>query len=410
MGLGTSYATFAATKTMGKDNRMKNNTLLLPNSFWETIRKQYTLPTDYINLENGYYCIMPQPILEAQQQYLLQLNQQGAMYMRHQYEQDYKQLVIKLAQQIDCPSDCLVITRNTTESLDLVIAGMDWERGDEAIMAMEDYGAMLNQFRLMSERYGVVNKVVSIPRNPSSDEALVALYEKAISPKTKLIMICHMVNITGHILPVKKIVDMAHRYGVEVMVDGAHSLAHIPTSMQDLGCDYYGSSLHKWLSAPLGSGVLYVKKEKISKLWPLMAEDILAKDNILRLGHTGTRPVHCLQAIDTALSYYQWLGAKRKEDRLRQLQRLWTTQVREHPNIILNTPDAPHRSCAIANVGIKGLSPQNLASELMEKHKLFTVAIDRPTVKGCRITPNIYTREEEVQQLADALIMIADKQ
>jgi len=270
-------------------------------------------------------------------------------------------------------------------------------------MAQQDYGAMLNQFRLMSERYGVVNKIIDVPVNPKSDEELVKVYEEAITDKTKLLMVCHMINITGHVLPIRKICDMAHKKGVEVMVDGAHTFAHVKTSMKELDCDYFGTSLHKWLSAPLGGGMLYVKKKNIAKLWPLFAEDVLAEDDIYRLNHTGTTPVHTISGINDAIDFHLTLGAERKEERLRFLQNYWTDKVRELPNIILNTPEDRQRSCAIANVGVKGYTPQQLAKTLFEKYKIWTVAIDIPSVKGCRITPNIYTTTEELDELVNAL-------
>lgn len=410
LGLGTSCTPSSFAMPNKLSTSMKDFFSADDASFWASVRKKYDLDPSYINLENGYYCVMPKEIAEAQHQYILTGNRAGAFYMRHQFQSDQTKLIERLSKQIDCRTDELMISRNTTESLDLVISGFPWQKGDEAIMAQEDYGAMLNQFRLVSERYGVVNKIITVPLNPATDEEIVAVYEAAISAKTKLLMLSHIINITGQILPVKKITTMAHRYGVAVLVDGAHSFAHIPTSMQDLGCDFYGTSLHKWLSAPLGSGLLYVRKSTIADLWPLMAEDPLAKDDIRRLSHTGTRPVHSMQAIHTALDFYAWIQPNRKENRLRALQNRWTNQLRGQKNILLNTPEAPHRSCAIANVGIQGLSPARLAEMLFKQYNIFTVAINRPTVKGCRITPNIYTTMQEVDQLADALLEIAQKQ
>ena len=164
------------------------------------------------------------------------------------------------------------MTRNTTESLDTVIQGIDWKSGDEAIMAEQDYGAMLDMFKLQAQRHGMINRIISVPNHPQSDEEIVDLYASAITPKTKLIMVCHMINITGQILPVRKICDMAHEKGVEVMVDGAHAFGHFDFSITDLHCDYYGTSLHKWLSAPLGCGMLYVRQGKASGLWQLFGE------------------------------------------------------------------------------------------------------------------------------------------
>jgi len=375
--------------------------------FWAAIRGDYRLKKEYINLESGYYNIMPMQIQERYLQHIRRVNKEGAYYMRTVQAENKRRVNEKLAELAGCTADELIITRNTTESLDMIIAGLDWKRGDEAIMAEQDYGAMLNMFRQVSERYGVVNKIVSVPQHPASDEEIVELYAKAITKKTKLLMVCHMINITGHVLPVRKICDMAHKKGVLVMVDGAHTFAHLNFKVPDLHADFYGCSLHKWLCAPLGAGMLYVKKEHIKKVWPLFAEDKSQDDNILRLNHTGTHPVATDLAIEDAIAFYTSIGAERKEERLRYLQRYWTTQVRDIPNVILHTSAHPQRACAIANVGIKNIEPADMAKRLLDEYKIYTVAINNAGVHGCRITPNIFTTTEELDALVKAIKAMA---
>ena len=375
--------------------------------FWNGIKKNYRIKPEYINLENGYYCFMPEEILEKYIQHVREVNYQASYYMRTVQFDNKKAMATKLAALAGCTSEELIITRNTTESLDMVISGLDWKAGDEAVMAEQDYGAMLDMFTQVSKRFGVVNKIVSIPNHPSSDDEVVKLYADAITSKTKLLMVCHMVNITGQILPVQKICDMAHSRGVPVMVDGAHAFAHIKFSIPDLHCDYYGASLHKWLSVPLGAGMLYVKKENVGKVWPLFAEGGRAQYDILRLNHTGTIPVATDLAIADAIDFYMMIGAERKEARLRYLQQYWTSKVRKLQNIIVNTPEDPSRACGIANVGVKGKPPADLAKLLLDKHKIYTVAIDRPGVQGCRITPNLYTSTNDLDVLVNALKILA---
>jgi selenocysteine lyase/cysteine desulfurase len=212
-----------------------------------------------------------------------------------------------------------------------------------------------------------------------------------------------MINITGQILPIRKITDMAHARGVEVMVDGAHTFSHIKFKMADLDCDYYGTSLHKWLSAPLGSGMLYVKKEKIDKIWPLLAEQDLGANDMRRLNHIGTHPVHTDLAILNAIEYQNTLGLERKEARLRFLQHYWTSRLRNHPRVVVNSPAELSRHAGIGNVGIEGIKPADLAETLMKEYRIFTVAIDRPGVKGLRITPNVYTTTEELDSFVLAI-------
>lgn len=258
-------------------------------------------------------------------------------------------------------------------------------------------------FEQISSRYGVINKVISIPNHPKNDEEIVSLYESQITEKTKLIMVCHMINITGQILPIKKICEMAHKYGVEVMVDGAHCVGHFDFSIDDFNCDYYGSSLHKWLATPLGVGLLYVNKKNTEKLWPLLANGIQNKSDIKRLNHIGTHPVHTDLAISNSIDYINWIGIKKKEERMRFLQRYWSDKLRNINNIIINTPEDINRSCGIANVGLKNITPSEMSKILMDKYKIFTVAIDYANVKGCRISPNVFTTTQELDILVEAV-------
>jgi len=225
--------------------------------FWEALRGKYRLTPDYINLENGYYSMQSQPVLEAFIDKVREVNYDNTHYMRTTQVPDKLAVRAKLALLAGCAPEELIITRNTTESLDTVIAGFDWKAGDEAVMADQDYGAMLDMFALQAKRHGMVAKRVSLPMDPQSDDEIVQLYASAITPRTRLLMICHMVNITGQILPVKKVCAMAHARGVDVMVDGAHAFAQLDYRIPDLDSDYYGASLHKWLGAPLGTGLLF---------------------------------------------------------------------------------------------------------------------------------------------------------
>jgi selenocysteine lyase/cysteine desulfurase len=371
--------------------------------FWMKVRGDYDLKPDYINLENGYYCLMPRQTMEHLIEHMRDVNYEASYYMRTVQWENKKKVANSVAAIVGCTADEVAITRNTTESLDLVISGIHWNAGDEAVMAEQDYGAMLNHFKLMGKRYGVVNKLVSVPNHPQNDEEIVDLYAAAITDKTRLLMVCHMVNITGQVLPVRKIADMAHARGVEVMVDGAHAYSHIDFNMKDLDCDYYGSSLHKWLSAPLGSGMLYVKKEKIDTVWPLFAESDLEANDMGRLNHIGTHPVHTDLAILNAIEYQNAIGLQRKEARLKYLQHYWTSQLRDHPGVVVNSPVEMSRHGGVGNVGIDSIEPADLAERLMKEFKIFTVAINRPGVRGLRISPNIYTTTDELDSLVSAI-------
>jgi len=404
-----SLGVMVAPATLERYARMPYAELAQQDAFWATIRGKYRLTPDYINLENGYYSMQAEPVLDAFMGHVRRTNYEASRYMRTAQVPDKLRVRTRLAGLAGCSAEELIVTRNTTESLDTVIAGYDWTPGDEAIMAAQDYGAMLDMFKLQARRYGMVNRVVSLPHDPRSDDELVQVYANAITPRTRLLMVCHMVNITGHILPVRAIADMAHARGVDVMVDGAHAFAQLDFKIPDLGGDYYGASLHKWLGVPLGAGILYVRREKIEKLWPIYGDSAFADTDIRKLNHTGTHPVHTDLAIDDAIDFHESIGIARKEARLRFLQQYWTRQVRGVPRIVLNTPSDPKRSCAIANVGVEGVKPADLARELFERFRVWTVAIDRAEarVHGVRVTPHVYTTTAELDTFVGALKALA---
>jgi selenocysteine lyase/cysteine desulfurase len=371
--------------------------------FWLTIRNQYLLKPDYINLENGYYNFIPQPLLEKLIEHIKEVNYQGSYYMRTVQWDNKKKIAARLAGIAGCLPEEIAITRNATESLDLVIGGFDWKAGDEAVMAIQDYGSMLDMFEQVKNRYGVVTVKVSVPLHPKNDEEIVTLYANAINTKTKVMLISHMINITGQILPVRKICAMAHSKGVQVIVDGAHAFAHSKYRIDELNCDYYAASLHKWLSTPLGAGLLYINKNNIKNLWPLLGDSEKDLTKINRLNHIGTHPVHTDLTINDCIDYYEMIGAERKEARMYFLQNYWTSKVRNLPRIILNTPADSKRSCGIANIGIEGITPGDLAQRLLKEYKVFTVAIDGAEVHGCRICPNVYTTLAELDEFVLAI-------
>ncbi|WP_425638952.1 aminotransferase class V-fold PLP-dependent enzyme [Algoriphagus yeomjeoni] len=398
IGSGTIFSTEKALAKSISD--------LDPNAadFWDQIRAAYKLKPDYINLENGYYCFLPEETLENYIKHLREVNYQASNYMRTVQWDNKAKSAAMVADLVGASPEEVVLTRNTTESIDLIISGYPWKDGDEAIVSNQDYESLLNMFELAERRYGIKVKRIDIPMHPDNDEEIVDVYEKAITSKTKLMMVPHIVNITGHILPVRKIADMAHGHGVEIMLDGAHAVGHFDFNISELDCDYYGSSLHKWLSVPLGCGMLYVKKGKSAQIRPLLAPYVLDQKTLLNLNHTGTHAVSTDLSVIDAINFYNKIGSKRKDERLRYIQRYWSDQVRGLPGINVNTPKDPHRSCAIANVGLDAMSPADMAKTLIEKYQIYTVAINGSGgVKGCRISPNIYTSEKELDKFVFAL-------
>jgi selenocysteine lyase/cysteine desulfurase len=403
---GASVVTFLGPRLFAQAQRTAPTVLAEDEAFWAAVRGKFRLAPEYINLENGFYCFQPEEVLEAFIGHVRHVNLLGSRYMRTVQGDDKLRVRTRLAGLAGCSPAELVITRNTTESLDTVIQGYDWKPGDEAVMANQDYGAMLDQFKLQARRFGMTNRLVDVPMDPKSDDEIVQLYANALTPKTRLLMIAHLVNITGHVLPVRAICDMAHARGVDVMVDGAHAFAQLDFRIPDLHCDYYGASLHKWLATPLGAGILYVKQDKIAGLWPIYGDGSAGGD-IAKLNHTGTHPVHTDLGIEDAIAFHEAIGVARKEARLRFLQRYWSDKVRGLPKIVLNTPSDPKRSCAIANVGIDGIKPGDLMNVLFDKYRVWTVAIDGAGVHGVRVCPQVYTSTAELDTFVKALKQLA---
>jgi selenocysteine lyase/cysteine desulfurase len=404
---GAALGLFLDSSILARDASQSSNKVVEDGDFWTTVRSNFRLTDDYINLENGWYGFQPETVLEAFIGHIRAVNLEASHYMSTRKDADKLRVRAKLAAFAGCSTDELIITRNTTESIDTVVHGIEWHPGDEAVMANQEYPAMIDMFKLQGRRYGIVNRFVDIPVDPKSDREVVEVYERALTAKTRLLMISHMVYITGQILPVRAICDMAHSHGVEVIVDGAHTFAHLDFLIPDLHCDYYGASLHKWLLAPLGAGILYVRREHIAKLWPMFADDSIPPDDIRKLNHTGTHPVHTDLTIEQSLAYHQMIGSSRKEARLRYLQSYWTSKVRGTDRIVLNTPVDSGRSCAIANVGVVGIEPRELQNALLKNFSLYTSAVVNRGVDGVRVTPQIYTSTADLDTLVFALKSLA---
>jgi isopenicillin-N epimerase len=287
--------------------------------------------------------------------------------------------------------------------------GMDFKPGDEILTTTQDYPRMLTTLRQRERREGLVLKLVKIPVPPDNLNQITSTFESGITPRTRLILISHQVNLTGQITPVREVCEMARRRGVETIVDGAHSFAQFAFNREDLQCDYFGTSLHKWLYAPKGTGMLYVRRDKIAKVWPLMAAESKQSTDIRKFEEVGTHSAAPRLAIGEAILFHQGLGAARKEARLRRLSRHWMNQLKGVPGVSFNTSFDPRQSCAIANVSVAGTEPGALCSHLMARHKIFATPIVHEEFKGVRVTPNVYTTLAELDRFCEVLAGIARK-
>ena len=386
------------------------DSLAVDEDFWFQVRHMFTVDRNIINLNNGGVSPSPKIVMESEKRYLEISNMGPAHFMWKVLGPELESVRRRLAQSFGCDPEEIAITRNASEALEIVQLGMTLNRGDEVLTTNQDYGRMLTTWNQRERRDGIVLKQISFPVPAPSLDYLAELIEKAITPKTKVIHICHITNLTGQIFPVKKISQMARARGIEVVVDGAHAFGQFPFKRDDLDCDYYGTSLHKWILAPVGTGFLYVKRENIKKIWPLMAAPESMADNIRKFEEIGTHPASQRNTITEALTFHESIGVERKAARLRYLRKRWSMRLKQLPGVTLHTSDDPEMSCGIGTVGFKGFNIPKLAEHLMEKHKIMVVPIVRgKEYAGLRITPNVYTTLEEVDTFASTMEEIVKK-
>jgi len=377
--------------------------------YWNVIQQGYTVNPNIINLNNGGVSPSPRVVQEAVERYNKLSNEGPSYFMWRILDQGREPLREKLALLAGCDAGEIAINRNATEALNTIIFGLDLKAGDEVIGSKMDYPNMINAWKQRAEREGIVYKQLNFDFPIENDQVIVDAYEKAITPKTKIIHVTHVVNWVGQILPVRKICDMAHKHGLEVICDGAHSFGLLDFTIPDLGCDYFGTSLHKFLSAPIGSGMLWIKKEKIEKIWPLVCNDKPRSNDIRKFETIGTRSFPIEQGIGEAINFHTAIGSKRKEERIRYLKNYWAEKVKSIPKVKIHTSFQAKYSCAICGVSIDGMTPAALEAELFNKYKIHSVGIVWDNVSCVRITPHVYTRLQDLDKFAKALTEIAGK-
>jgi len=376
--------------------------------FWFEVRHAFSIDRSLINLNNGSVCPSPQVVQRAMEDQLRVMNMQPSYYVDEMLIPNMERVRRRLAATFGCDAEEIAITRNTTEAIETVQMGLDLKAGDEVLTTTQDYPSLLTTWRQLADRRGIVLKTIPYPTPPGSIDELAERFERAITPRTRVLMFCHVTYTTGQIFPVGNICRMARARGIETVVDGAHGFAHFPFKRDDLDCDYYGTSLHKWLTAPIGTGFLYVRKEKIPSLWPLFGAPAQMKANIRKFESIGTYPVANRSAIAEALAFLDSIGLERKAARLRYLRERWARRLERLPQVkILNSYD-PAQSCGIGALSLEGVDSEKLTNYLMEKHRIHV----RPRyVDGefqcIRVTPNVYTALEEIDAFASAIEMAA---
>ena len=377
--------------------------------FWKWVRQCYTLNYDIINLNNGGVSPQPKVVQEAFENFNRTSNFGPSYYMWRVIDQGREPLRRELAELAGCSPEEVVVNRNATEALETIIFGLNLEEGDEVVLCKYDYPNMKNAWLQREKRDKIKLVWVDLPVPAENDDEIVSIYEKAFTKKTKLVHVTHVINWTGQILPVRKIADKAHAKEIEVLCDGAHSFAHIEYKIPELDCDYFGTSLHKWLCAPFGSGMMFIKKEKIKNIWPLFGNDNPNSEDIRKFESQGTRSFATEQAIRNAIEFHLLIGIKRKEERLRFLKNYWTEKVKDIPKVKFYTSLKKEYSCALFCVGIEGIKPADLESELFNSYKIHTTPIDIEAAHGVRVTPHVYTSLRDLDLLVKAIKEIAAK-
>lgn len=379
------------------------NEVAADESYWREIQQAFTLDRTLVNLNNGGCCPSPRVVHEAFKRYLDITNQAPVYHMWQLLEPNIETVRRRLAADFGCDGEELAITRNASEALQIVQLGLDLQAGDEVVITNQDYPRMLDTWEQRVRRDGIVLRKVSIP-TPASDMAgLVRPLEAAITPRTKVLHFCHVVNLTGQIMPVRELTRIARARGILSIVDGAHAFQHFPFSGRDLDCDFYGCSLHKWTLAPIGTGFLYARRELIPRVWPLTPGSATLAGNIRKFEEIGTHPAANHNAIAEALAFQHGIGLERKAARLRYLRDRWALRLQGQPRIRLNTNLAPGHSCGLANVGVEGIGPGPLAAHLFAKYRMIVTPIEHPEFQGLRITPNVYTTLDEIDTFVGAM-------
>lgn len=373
-------------------------------SFWMQVRDSFDLDPAIVNFNNGGCSPSPRIVQETLRRQLEYSNQAPSLYMWRDLEPEIEHVRKRLAAMFGADPEEIAITRNASESLETCLFGIDLKPGDEVICTDQDYPRMVTTLKQRERRDGIKLIQVPVPAAPKTHSELVDAYRNAITPKTKMLLVCHVIFMTGQIYPIKEIVELGKQHGIPVIVDGAHAFGQFPFKQADLECEYFGTSLHKWLMAPIGTGFLYMKKERIPEMWSLLASSEEENGNIRKFEEIGTHPAANHNAIGEALTFHELIGGERKTARLRYLRKRWTDKLADEKNVVFHTNLAPEHSCGITTVEIKGIEPGALGTWLMNKHGIFVVGITHPHFAGIRVTPSVYSTIDEIDRFAEAML------
>ncbi|HXV64524.1 MAG TPA: aminotransferase class V-fold PLP-dependent enzyme [Vicinamibacteria bacterium] len=376
-------------------------------SYWRDVQQAFSISRSLIDLNNGYTCPSPRVVTESLIDYIWQQEEAPSYVLRSLLPPRRETVRNGLARLFGCDPEEIALVRNTSEAMEILLLGIDLKSGDEVVTTTQDYGRMRTTLDQRQRREGIEIKYITIPTPARTMNEIVENFRGAITARTKMILMSHQINLTGQILPVKEVCDIAREHGIEVMVDGAHSFAQFAFKREELGCDYFGTSLHKWLLAPKGTGMLFVRRDKIEKIWPLMAAPESMNADIRKFEEIGTHSLAPYLATGEALAFHNAIGSDRKEARLRYLKDYWAKRLMELPNVRLHTSLDPQMSCAIGNVEITNVAPDDLVDYFWDRHHIIVTAINHDEYRGLRITPNLYTTMDELDYFCEVFEQVA---
>ena len=403
--LGITNPAFAREAEMQSQrlSKMKPEDALTDDDFWGWVKESYTVSPTLLNLNNGGVSPQPKVVQDAHIRYYQYANEIPSYSMWQILDQGREPLRAKLADLAGCSPEEIAINRNSTEGLNTIIFGLNLKAGDEVVLTKQDYPNMINAWKQREKREGIKLVWLNLNLPIENEDEIVKQFASAFNSKTKIVHVTHMINWCGQILPAKKIAAEARKRGIEVICDGAHTFGQLDYKIPDLECDYFATSLHKWLCAPFGSGMLYIKKEKIKNIWALLSNTEPDGQDIKKFESLGTRSFASEMAIGNAVDFHNIIGSKRKEERLRFLKDYWVSRVSDLPKVSFNQPKTPSLSCAIANISVQGKTTHELSEFMFNKYRIHAVAIDWENIHGVRITPHVYTSTSDLDRLVTAI-------
>jgi selenocysteine lyase/cysteine desulfurase len=403
LNLNATQVAAQAAQTRGPDEDDDYAAAARDEAFWGQIATAFTVDRSLIHLNNGGVSPAPAFVQNAMKRRLDQSNEAPSRILWQYLEPQRENVRQRLALQWGVDSEEIALTRNASESLQICQFGIDLAPGDEILTTDQDYPRMRATFRQRARREGVRVRLISLPVPAESDDEVVQRFADAITDRTRMILVSHMINLTGQILPVARVVALGREHNILVIIDGAHAFAHVPFKLADLDCDYYGTSLHKWLFAPHGTGLLYVRRDKIRDLWPLMAADEVLDDDIRKFEEIGTHPAANELYVGEALTFNQTIGFQRKAARMVYLRDYWADPLLTHDRVRLHTSRKPGYACGIATVQIEGVNSGELTSHLWRKHKIIVTPIVHEQFEGIRVSPSVYTIPPELDLFVEAM-------